>query len=1093
MFPFWEIALEPLIAAVDPKRVLEIGSLRGETTELLLAHLRADVELHVVDPAPDFEPSEHEANFRGRYVFHRDLSHQVLPGLPAVDVALIDGDHNWYTVHGELELLAAAARRDGAPLPLVMLHDVAWPYGRRDLYYAPETIPAEFRHPYRQAGMRPGRRSLLDSGGLNATMNNAENEGGPRNGVMTAIEDFAAAYEHPVRVLVLPIYFGLAIVASEQRLALQPALAAAFEELEKPETGVRLQELAEKLRIQAMVFQHNVLNKRDRELDAATKRYLQVVRGALLNEHYLDHETRIAALTRAIGTGRPVDIAALRDPLRNDQQQHRALERQRLGTAGPEASAADSFLPYTAMGRTRMEHLERVLDSVREERIPGDLAECGTGRGGGAIFLRAYIDAYELDDRTVWVADSFRASDPPDRKPTLPKNGVAGFRADLNLVRDGFHRFGLLDERVRFLQGPMDATLADAPIEQLALLRVGRRLAGDIGAVLDRLYDKVAPGGFVIVDDFGERSCRKAVKAFWTRRGIKPTHERIDGSAMVWRKPAHTAGPTKGTTTVATHHTAGPPLAPALPVDAIDLTVVVVMFNMRREAERTLHSLSKAYQSGIDGLEYEVLVVENGSDPEQKLGPAFVERYGSEFRYLDMGDDAPPSPVSALNRGIREGRGRSFALMIDGAHVLTPGVLQFGVTGLGSYASAVVATQQWYVGPGQQGDAIEAGYDERAEDSLFEAIAWPLAGYRLFEIGHFIGDRDWLDGMWESNCLFTPRSLLEQAGCFDESFVMPSGGYANLDLYERLTTSPDVTVVTILGEASFHQVHGGTTTNVPPEERRRRVFGYGEHYAEVRGRRFHGPAKPLHFVGRIASPAARRTRARRLSAEMFEATALSQEDGRPTAPMPVPQDLGAAFTDAVWHSLPWDRTTWLGRRIDTAPTDLLAYQEIITSVQPAWVVEIGTGDGGRSLFLASMCELIEHGKVLSVDATLAGDVPQHPRLQYVEGVPHDPATVRAVFDVVGPSRPVVVVLGACSDQFKTAAQFEAYQSLVTVGSYTVIADTVVNGHPVWPGFGPGPAEAVKQVLGEHGEFAQDPLMEKYSLTFNPGGFLKRIR
>ena len=212
--------------------------------------------------------------------------------------------------------------------------------------------------------------------------------------------------------------------------------------------------------------------------------------------------------------------------------------------------------------------------------------------------------------------------------------------------------------------------------------------------------------------------------------------------------------------------------------------------------------------------------------------------------------------------------------MIDGAHVLTPGVLHFGLAGLATYAPAIVATQQWYVGPGQQGDAMNAGYDQEYEDRLFESIRWPSAGHRLFEIGHFVGDRDWLDGVWESNCMFVPRAQLEQVGCFDESFDMPGGGYANLELYERLGSAPDVTVCTILGEGSFHQVHGGTTTNqVDAAERRSRVFGYSQHYAELRGRPFKGPGKPIHFVGRLPNQASRRSKPRRMSTEKFAESA----------------------------------------------------------------------------------------------------------------------------------------------------------------------------------------------------------------------------
>ena len=242
-----------------------------------------------------------------------------------------------------------------------------------------------------------------------------------------------------------------------------------------------------------------------------------------------------------------------------------------------------------------------------------------------------------------------------------------------------------------------------------------------------------------------------------------------------------------------------------------------------------------------------------------------------------------PSPVAALNRGIAAARGRAFALMIDGAHVLTPGVLRYGLLGLETYAPAIVATQQWYVGPGQQGDAMNDGYDQDYEDRLFDTIKWPSAGHRLFEIGHFVGDRDWLDGLWESNCMFVPRAQLEQVGGFDESFSMPGGGYANLELYERLGSSPDVTVCTIMGEGSFHQMHGGTTTNqTDPAERRSRVFGYGEHYAELRGRPFKGPGKPIHFVGRIPNISARRSKPRRMSTAAFaEGAVAGINDGPP--------------------------------------------------------------------------------------------------------------------------------------------------------------------------------------------------------------------
>src|SRR3954451_1594211 len=252
MYPFWDRVVWPILQAAKARRIVEIGALRGDTTVLMLERLGPDTELHVIDPVPEFDPALHEARFPGRYIFHRDISHNVLPELPAVDVALVDGDHNWFTVYHELRLLAEGARRDDAPLPILILHDVLWPYGRRDLYYAPDRIPDEFRQPYALRGIKPGTAEVLPQGGLNPEHYNAVVEGGPRNGVMTALDDFIAEYVRPLRLVVLSVYFGLAFVAEEERLAAQPALAEMFDWLESPECRLELLELSESLRLQLL-------------------------------------------------------------------------------------------------------------------------------------------------------------------------------------------------------------------------------------------------------------------------------------------------------------------------------------------------------------------------------------------------------------------------------------------------------------------------------------------------------------------------------------------------------------------------------------------------------------------------------------------------------------------------------------------------------------------------------------------------------------------------------------------------------------------------------------------------------------------------
>jgi cephalosporin hydroxylase len=1093
MFPFWDTVVAPLISASGAKRIIEIGALRGETTVLMLDALGPDAELHVVDPVPDFDPEEHVRRFPGRYIFHRDLSLNVLPDADAFDVALVDGDHNWYTVYNELRLLREASRRQRRTLPLLILHDVAWPYGRRDLYYSPDQIPAEFRQPYARRGMRPGRKELLPRGGMNVTLDNALVEGGPRNGVMTAVDDFIAEHDRPLRLVVLPIYFGLAIVAEERLLDEKPALRRLLDELENPAGKQGLLELSERIRIDATVFEHNIMRVRDEQLTSTRERYLTLLRSTLLDLPYLENEVRLEYLLQRATQGAPVVADLLKSPasLLRKELQRLELQREAGRTAGADTTSA--YFPYTAMGSVKLDHLDRVLHTIGDEKVPGDLLECEPGRGGAAVYMRGYLEAAGLPGRDVWVAGTFRSS-PAGRPPRpLTEGGIDDLLADLTQVRSAFDRFGLLDDRVRFLQGELDASLADAAITEIALVRIGAGIGAEAANVLDRVYDRLSDGGFVVVEDASEPGCEQAVDTFRSRRKITSPIERIGWSGLSWRKdaaaaPAATSKSSSDATVL--HRT---PLAPPAPVGVIDLSVVVVFYNMRREAARTLRSLSRAYQREVDDLDYEVVVVENGSAPDERLGEEFVQSFGPEFRYLDLGDDATPSPTGALNRGIAVARGANYALMIDGAHVVTPGVLHHGMAGLRSYEPAVVATQQWYVGPGQQPVVVDKGYDQDREDELFSTINWPSDGYRLFEISHFIGDRDWLDGILESNCLFAPRSLLEQVGGFDDSFSMPGGGYTNLDLWERLGSSPGVTTVTILGEGSFHQVHGGTTTNDGAhDDRRSKIFAYGEHYEELRGRLLRGPTKPMHYVGALATESSRRTRSRRMTASSFAGQrAIDGPDGLPATPEPMPEELKSAAIEMYWRGLAWQQTEWLGRPVPAAPTDLFVYQELIASVRPDWIIETGTAGGGRALFLASICDLLGSGTVLSLHDD-GSPRPEHPRVTYLDQAAHEGNAARRVREITGDDPRALVILGSKARAPRLVKEFANLSPLVPVGSYVVVENTVVNGHPVWPGYGSGPFEAVRKILATNGDFVQDTSWEKHVVTFNPGGFLRRI-
>lgn len=218
MFPYWHNVTLPLLKALQPKAVVEVGSEQGKSTDLILDFCtKNDVVLHVIEPAPHYDPAEYSRRFGKHFIFYKDLSIRALPNIQGrYDAVLLDGDHNWFTVYTELSLIERHCLQNEQPFPLVLLHDVGWPYGRRDLYYNPATIPDEYRQPYARKGMWPGRSTLLDEGGFNAGYCHALEENTPRNGVRTAIEDFLRETTFELDFLFVPGFFGLGILVRKE-------------------------------------------------------------------------------------------------------------------------------------------------------------------------------------------------------------------------------------------------------------------------------------------------------------------------------------------------------------------------------------------------------------------------------------------------------------------------------------------------------------------------------------------------------------------------------------------------------------------------------------------------------------------------------------------------------------------------------------------------------------------------------------------------------------------------------------------------------------------------------------------------------------
>jgi cephalosporin hydroxylase len=189
----------------------------------------------------------------------------------------------------------------------------------------------------------------------------------------------------------------------------------------------------------------------------------------------------------------------------------------------------------------------------------------------------------------------------------------------------------------------------------------------------------------------------------------------------------------------------------------------------------------------------------------------------------------------------------------------------------------------------------------------------------------------------------------------------------------------------------------------------------------------------------------------------------------------------------------WKDTTWFGVPIWKSPLDLWVYQELIHELAPDLIVETGSAYGGSGLYLAMLCEAKGKGEVVSIDIGEWPNRPHHQRLTYITDSSTNPALVERVAERARGLRTVLVVLDSDHTYEHVLAELQAYSPLVTQGSYLVVEDTNINGHPVYEDFGPGPMEAVNDFLKEHDDFAVDPTREKFLLTFNPQGWLKKLR
>lgn len=275
----------------------------------------------------------------------------------------------------------------------------------------------------------------------------------------------------------------------------------------------------------------------------STSPYLDLLKRTLLNEVYLDDELRLLYLRQCLSGEESFDYQTFHDIRTAWSEQYEKLKAAREIGRFYERNIHNSGFSHTMIGRERLDGLHDCLDMVIDNNIPGDLMECGVWRGGACIFMAGFLRDRGVTDRQVILADSFDglpvSTATQDSALKLDKAHFPELAVSLDEVKSNFATYGLLDNKVHFIKGWFSDTLKDTPSEQLALLRLDGDLYESTMDALRALYDRVSPGGIVIIDDWGVLPpCRQAVEDFFANRGEElPEIVPIDWSGVWFAKP----------------------------------------------------------------------------------------------------------------------------------------------------------------------------------------------------------------------------------------------------------------------------------------------------------------------------------------------------------------------------------------------------------------------------------------------------------------------------------------------------------------------------------------------------------------------------
>lgn len=516
----------------------------------------------------------------------------------------------------------------------------------------------------------------------------------------------------------------------------------------------------------------------------------------------------------------------------------------------------------------------------------------------------------------------------------------------------------------------------------------------------------------------------------------------------------------------------------------IELTVIVNFYNMPVEADRTLTSLSRAFQRDVEEIAYEVLCVDNGSKPA--MTQEQVARHGPEFRLVQPARQHP-SPVFALNEAAGMAQGRYLAVMIDGAHLLSPGVIAEAIAALREEKHAMVAVRHWFIG-GDQWWLSTIGFQREQQQTLFARIDWPNCGYDIFKIASPIHDNphDWFENMTESNCLILSKQDFEELGGFAEAFDIAGGGLANPDLFTRAAALTGMTVIGLIGEATFHQFHQGTTTNVTGIEKDKEVRRYTAAFEELRHEAF-AAARSHEWKFRGVMPNHHALKMRQSPNSKVRIGLTSK-----VRPMPLSRSVDGEMrqylSSAYVESGGPERTVWLGQPTGVAPADLVAIQNILWQRRPELLLMSGA-PAGLVHFVRSLVAMPElnGSKLVWISDDVEG--PDLPCVLRLVGTASDNTTQRQIEAAIGGAESICVLLQPTENN--PFDEIHLHARYVSSGDYLVVLGTDF-GQPNLGYSNRWISSAIRRFISTDRHFKIDETLETHVVSVCRGGFLQRV-